>query len=93
MTNFISSKIKKVIDFMDLPSDIIFELPRITVVGNLEILVENHKGIQKYTSEQICLRIKGGVMSVNGRKLAIKTIEKDYIELEGIIDRIQFLSQ
>ncbi|NMB38037.1 MAG: sporulation protein YqfC [Firmicutes bacterium] len=78
---------------MDLPSDVVLELPRITVIGNLEILVENHRGIQKYTSEQICLRVKGGIMSVNGRKLAIKIIEKDYIRLEGIIERIQFSSQ
>ena len=37
---------KKLVKIMDLPADAILDLPRITMVGNTEVSIENHKGIE-----------------------------------------------
>ena len=34
----------------DLPKDVVLNLPKITIIGNNEIIIENHKGI-------ICLKV------------------------------------
>lgn len=78
---------------MDLPADVLLELPRITVVGDVEIVIENHRGIHKYTSEEVCLRLKDSLLSISGKRLTIKFLEKNFIKLEGKINGIAFLNQ
>lgn len=36
---------EKILSKLDFPSDISLDLPKIIVVGNREITIENHKGI------------------------------------------------
>lgn len=36
---------EKILNKLDLPSDISLDLPKIIVIGNREITIENHKGI------------------------------------------------
>jgi len=81
---------KRLVNVLDLPADAILDLPRITITGNLEILIEKHKGIEKYTTEEVWLRMKDGLICISGRKLAIRMIARDDIKLEGIIEKIEF---
>ena len=93
MDQEVNRVVKRLVTSLDLPADVILDLPRITMIGNTEILIENHKGIEKYTSEEIWLRVKNGNMRIYGRKLAIRFIEKDDIKLEGFINSIEMVNQ
>ncbi|HKM17717.1 MAG: sporulation protein YqfC [Firmicutes bacterium] len=84
---------KKLVKIMDLPADAILDLPRITMVGNTEVSIENHKGIEKYTSTETVIRFQSGQMRVYGRRLAIRFIDRDGLKLEGIIANIEFAGQ
>jgi sporulation protein YqfC len=35
-------------DFFELPRDIVLDLSRLTLIGNRQIYLENHKGIVEY---------------------------------------------
>lgn len=80
----------KLVSLMDLPADVVADLPRVTMTGNTELLIENHRGISRYTQDQICVGYKGGIIIISGRRLAIKYIEKDTMQILGIISDIQF---
>lgn len=32
-------------DFFELPKDILLDLPRLTLLGNLRLVIENHRGL------------------------------------------------
>ena len=33
---------------VDLPKDLVLNLPRITLVGDLQLVIENHRGIEDF---------------------------------------------
>lgn len=81
---------KKFISAMDLPADILFDLSQIQLIGNTEIIIENHKGLQKYTSSLIKLSVRNCLLSVYGKGLVIQFIGRDYIKVKGQIDKVEF---
>lgn len=81
---------KKFISAMDLPEDVVLDLPQIKLVGNTEVIIENHKGVHEYKSTLIRLAIKGNLVSVSGRNLLIQFIGRDDIKIKGRIDKVEF---
>ncbi|MCT4565771.1 MAG: sporulation protein YqfC [Maledivibacter sp.] len=85
------SKVKSNIsDILEIPKDILLDLPRITFVGNLQVSIENHKGIIEYSNENIRVKMKDGIIKVSGIDLAIKTIISEEIIIAGNISSIDF---
>jgi len=76
---------KKIADLFDLPPDVIMDLPRITLIGSLQLYVENHKGITLYEKEKIIILVQGGALTVEGTELQLKTVYTDDIYIEGTI--------
>ena len=77
---------------LELPIDIMMDLPRLTVIGNIEIGLLNHKGIIEYTNEVIRINTKSGVFKITGKDLEIKTILSEEIIITGLIENIQIIS-
>ena len=40
---------QKFSNYLDIPKDVILDLPKITVIGDIQLYVENHRGIIEYT--------------------------------------------
>lgn len=81
---------ENVSDALEIPKDILLDLPRITLIGNLQVSIENHKGIIEYSNEYIRVKIKDGVIKVSGMDLVIKTIITEEIIITGKIASIDF---
>ncbi len=77
---------------LELPIDIMMDLPRLTVIGNMEISLLNHKGIIEYTKEVIRINTKSGVFKIMGKDLEIKTILSEEIIITGLIQNIEIIS-
>lgn len=75
---------------LEIPKDILLDLPRITLIGNLQVSIENHKGIIEYSNEYIRVKIKDGIIKVSGMDLIIKTIITEEIIISGKIASIDF---
>ncbi|MBB6217925.1 sporulation protein YqfC [Anaerosolibacter carboniphilus] len=78
-------------ELLELPKDIILDLPRITMIGNLQIYIENHKGILEYSKQRIRIYTKNGTLRIIGRDLQIKTIITEEIIITGMIEQIEFV--
>jgi len=82
---------KGIADLLELPRDIVLDLPKITLVGNLQLYIENHKGIIEYSSGIVRINTKAGILAVTGAGLTIRTIVVEEIIIVGQIDRVEFL--
>jgi sporulation protein YqfC len=68
---------------LDLPKDIIMNLPKISVVGNKEIVIENHKGIIVFEENEIRVNSSIGLITIKGKKLEILFMEGKTLILKG----------
>ncbi|MFA9558779.1 sporulation protein YqfC [Evansella sp. AB-rgal1] len=78
---------------MDLPADVMMDLPRVTLIGNFHIYIENHKGVIRFTREELRLRLTEGELLVVGNEFIIKNILPEEILLEGVIEDIRFIKE
>ncbi|WP_313756362.1 sporulation protein YqfC [Tissierella sp.] len=77
---------------LELPIDIMMDLPRLTLIGNIEVSLLNHKGIIEYTKEIIRINTKIGIFKITGEELEIKTILSEEIIIAGLINDIEIIS-
>lgn len=78
-------------DAFELPKDIVMDLPKITMIGNLQTYIENHKGILEYSKTIIRINCKNGILRIVGSEMMIKTIVTEEIIVTGIINQIEYL--
>ena len=67
---------------MAMPKDVVLDLPRITLLGNLQCCVENHHGILQYTSDLVGLQA--------GKDLVITSLTAEIIYIEGKIGQVRY---
>lgn len=82
---------KSLAEILELPKDIVLDIPKIILVGNLQIYIENHKGILEYTNTRIRVNTKLGTLSIIGKNLILKNIIAEEIIIVGEIREFQFL--
>ena len=81
---------KTVTNFLDLPPEAALDLPRLTLVGDSRLLLENHRGIVTYQPELVKLKISSGELAIKGTGLLLREIKPDAIALEGTIHSLEF---
>lgn len=74
---------------LDLPADVVAGLPRVELVGDREVRMENHRGILAYGEEEI--HISGGlfVIKVVGEGLKLRSMTGLELLITGRIAAIQ----
>src|SRR5574342_265936 len=77
---------------MDLPQDVMMDLPRMTMIGQIHIYIENHRGLLAFSDQELRLLLKQGQLLVKGKGFVIKTILPEEILLEGKIDQVIYLN-
>jgi len=78
-------------EMFELPKEIMLNMPKISLIGNNQMLVENHKGIIEYTAQRIRVNSANGVIRVIGNNMNLKNIAADDIMISGEIKIIEFL--
>ncbi|MGB9791646.1 MAG: sporulation protein YqfC [Thermacetogeniaceae bacterium] len=77
--------------YLELPKELVLDLPRITVVGDIQVFVENHKGIIEYTPEKLRISTSIGELQIEGTGLALRCIQPDEIGVDGKIRAVILL--
>nr|WP_276576332.1 sporulation protein YqfC [Caldicoprobacter algeriensis] len=77
-------------EMFELPKDIMLNLPRISMIGNNQMLVENHRGVIEYTPQKIRLNSTIGVIRVEGQDMNLKNIAADDVMITGVIKLVEF---
>ncbi|WP_202080682.1 sporulation protein YqfC [Caldalkalibacillus salinus] len=79
---------------LDLPQDVVLDLPRITMIGPLQMYIENHRGVLVFHSDELRLLLSNkGQLLVRGERFVIRQILPEEVLLEGFIREIQYLDQ
>lgn len=92
--NRLTNRIKKwVTEQMQLPADVMMDLPRITMIGQLHIYIENHRGVLQFSTNELRLLLKEGQLLVTGDQFVLKTILPEELLLEGRIDKVTFIQK
>lgn len=82
---------KQFVELFDLPPEVILNLPLLMVIGNSRLQIENHKGLRKYNSDEIKIKIKEGYIIVHGKNLIVKEISEDSLSITGCIYDLSYL--
>ncbi|WP_077618851.1 sporulation protein YqfC [Bacillus sinesaloumensis] len=92
MPKNLSQRMKRwITNKMELPADVMMDLPRITMIGQLHIYIENHRGLLTFTDKEVRLLLKQGQLLIKGNSFVIKTILPEEIMLEGKIEHVQYI--
>ena len=89
-----SQKVKQMLaNTVDLPKDVMLDLPRITMIGQLHIYIENHRGLVTFAEDEIRLALTQGQLLIKGNQFVIKAILPEEILLEGTIHSVAFIGK
>jgi len=81
--------VEKLVRALDLPQDIVFSLPKTTLIGDVQVLVENHRGLIKYSPQEIRIRTGRGELVVTGSRLRIGSILPQELVVDGRILQVE----
>ena len=79
------SMLEKTAEVFDLPGDVVAGLPRVELLGDRQLRMENHRGILAYGSDEI--HISGGklIVKVRGTNLELRAMNAVELLITGDI--------
>lgn len=92
----VSNKTKKqnfkerVTEILELPKEIVLNMPKLTMLGNGDLIIENYKGIVEYDEGVIRINTTSGIIKVKGVNVIIKEITLESIMINGDIQSLEF---
>lgn len=75
---------------IDFPEELDPQIPKITILGRGDLLLENHIGVLEYTLEQARLMTGQGMLRVTGEQLQLCELGQDRVYIRGKIDGCTF---
>ena len=75
---------------LEIPQEISTNLPKITVIGFKQMLIENYKGILEYQDFYIRISTHIGILNINGYDLYLEEMTTDDLLVTGKIESLDF---
>lgn len=76
---------------LELPEEIVLDLPLISMTGRSELHVENHKGVLEYTRERVRINTGCGVLKIGGKNLELSEITSEAVTVKGIVLALEYI--
>ncbi len=70
---------------LEIPKEVILDIPIITITGNRDLCIENFLGIVEYSNECIKINTQCGVLTISGTELEAKSMTYEVITIRGNI--------
>ena len=87
----LSHRKEQLIRSLDLPEEIMLNVPTANIYGNKKMEIYNFKGLIEYTLEKVRINTSVGVLIVEGTKLEIKIMTTEELHILGNIAQISYL--
>ncbi|MCI8581599.1 MAG: sporulation protein [Dorea sp.] len=81
-----------VADMAGMPKDVIMGAPILTIIGQMELLVENYRGILEYTELLIRIQTRIGQIRIIGKNLMIEYYTNDEMKITGKVTEIKYVN-
>lgn len=78
----------KIDRILEMPQEVYSDIPKITIIGFNEMIIENFKGILEYEDYFIRINTHIGTVNINGVGLRLENMTNDDIKVTGNIDSI-----
>jgi len=76
-------------EILELPLDVSLDLPKVTIVGDLGVIIQNHRGLIQYSPEKIVIGVGKGQIAILGRSLQIEEVSKEDMIVRGSLGSVQ----
>jgi sporulation protein YqfC len=80
---------QEISEILELPLDVSMDLPKVTIVGDLGVLIQNHRGLIQYSPEKIVIGVGKGQIAILGRGLEIEEVSKEDMIVRGNLGSVQ----
>lgn len=82
---------ERLTEIFELPKEIVLNFPKMTLMGNRNLIIENYKGIIEYERNKIRINTAIGILRITGEFLTIKEITSEDVMVEGEIRGLEFI--
>ena len=76
---------------LDLPLDVLCDIPKIEIMGKSNLGIENFRGILDYNENCVKVNTTVGILKIDGEDLFIESITDEGIMIKGSIIRVEFV--
>ena len=80
--------LRKIDKILEMPKEVCSNIPKFTITGFEEIIIENYKGILEYEDFFVRINTHIGIVNINGFNLNLETMTNDDIRVSGKIESI-----
>ena len=81
----------KLAEITGAPKDVLLKVPIITITGDMELLVENYRGIIEYNCNVIRIETKIGKIRILGTQLFIVYYSVFEMKITGHIQSVEYM--
>lgn len=81
----------KLSELSGLPKDVVMGIPMLTMMGHMELNIENYRGITEYTEQLVRIQTKDGQIKVTGNHLRVEYYTNDEMKVTGYIATIEYV--
>jgi len=79
---------RRVVSALELPKDVALGLPIVTMTGDEEVSVSNHKGLLEYGAGHIRLATTAGKLKIFGSNMILREITTESVTITGRVEKI-----
>ena len=78
----------KIDRMLELPQEVYSNVPKISITGFDEMIIENFKGILEYEEFFVRINTHIGLININGYGLSLENMTDDEIKVKGKIESL-----
>lgn len=75
---------------LDLPRDVVLNIPKITITGSNELTIENHKGVVLFEEKKMKINSNVGLITIYGQSLEILFMGGSTLTVSGYFKSIVY---
>lgn len=78
---------------LQIPTEILPDVPKITMQANTEVYIENYAGIHSYQEDEVAVKTALGIFFVRGTGLRIERMNRSILSVCGRIVACGYLEE
>ncbi len=83
-------QIREAAEQLDLPEGFLYGQPLLTWDGDLQLMIERHRGITEYGEQRICVAAKDYTICIAGERMHLTAMDRGGIRIRGRIFSVTY---